>query len=286
MPAIIYWAVPGFVLLLLLELAWCHWRGSEAIKGYATADTFASLAMGLGNLLTAAIWKVVAVAVLFAAYEFRLFEIPVDTWWAWALVIVGDDLCYYWFHRFGHRVRIGWAAHVNHHSSEHYNLSTALRQSWTGPILKVWFFVPLVLIGFHPLLVVTAQALNLLYQFWIHTEAIKRLPTPLEWLFNTPSHHRVHHGSNPQYLDKNYAGIFIVWDRLFGSFEPEIEPVRYGLTKSLGSFNPIKIAFHEWVSMTRHAIRAKRWKNKILYFLMPPDWDPKEPDEPVLHLQS
>ena len=202
------------------------------------------------------------------------------------MVILGDDLCYYWFHRFGHRVRLGWAAHVNHHSSNFYNLSTALRQSWTGPVLKVWFYLPLVLIGFHPLMVVTAQAISLIYQFWIHTEAIGRLPRPIEAVFNTPSHHRVHHGANPQYLDRNYAGIFIIWDRLFGTFTPETEPARYGLTKPLETRNPVKIAFHEWVSMTRHAIRAKRWKNKFLYFLMPPDWDPREPDEPQLHLQS
>lgn len=286
MPAIIYFAVPIFIGLLLLEFFWMRWRPRPGQKGYETSDTLASLAMGLGNMAVAAVWKTVALGALFWAYQHRLWDLPLDQPWIWLLVILGDDFCYYWFHRFGHRVRLGWAAHVNHHSSSYYNLSTALRQSWTGPLLKVWFYLPLALCGIHPLMIVTAQAISLLYQFWIHTEVIRKLPAPLEWLLNTPSHHRVHHGSNAQYLDRNYAGIFIVWDRLFGTFAPEQEVVNYGLTKPLESRNPVWIAFHEWVAMLTHVWRARHWKNKLAYLVMPPDWDPKDADEPRLHLQS
>ena len=276
MPAIIYWAVPGFVLLLLAEYFYLRRSPASteklAPKGYETADTFASLSMGLGNMLTAGLWKVVAVGLLFAVYEQRLWSVPTNAWWAWGLMIFADDLVYYCFHRFSHRVRLGWAAHVNHHSSGYYNLSTALRQSWTGPLLKIWFYLPLAWLGFHPLMIVTAQAISLIYQFWIHTEVIERLPRPIEWLMNTPSHHRVHHGRNAMYLDKNYAGIFIIWDRMFGTFVPETQPVEYGLTTPLQSRNPVWIAFHEWIAMLRCAWRAKRWKNKVRYVLMPPDW--------------
>ncbi len=286
MPAIIYWSVPIFLGLLLLEIAWFRWRPDPQALGYEKRDALASLSMGLGNLVTAAAFKTVAIGLMVLVYQYRLWTVPMDAWWAWALLILGDDFCYYWFHRFGHRVRLGWAAHVNHHSSQYYNLSTALRQSWTGPVLKVWFYLPLAFLGFHPVMIVTGQAISLLYQFWIHTEAIGRLPRPLEAVMNTPSHHRVHHGSNPQYLDRNYAGIFIIWDRLFGTFTPEGEKVHYGLTKPLNTYNPVKIAFHEWISMLTHAWRARHWKNKIKYLLMPPDWDPSEPDEPQLHLQT
>ncbi len=289
MPAIIYWSIPIFLAFIAGELLLMHLarrRGEAVFQGYERTDTAASLAMGVGNLVVAAAWKTVAVAVLFWAYQFHLFEVPVDAWWAWAALILAEDFCYYWFHRFGHRVRMGWAAHVNHHSSTYFNYSTALRQSWTGPFFKVWFFLPLVLVGFHPLMVVTANALNLLYQFWVHTEMVGRMPRWFEAVMNTPSHHRVHHGANIQYVDRNYGGIFIIWDRLFGTFEPEGEKVVYGLRKEFTSRNPVWIAFHEWVSLFRHARAAKHWKNKVLYFLMPPAWDPADRDEPQLHLQS
>ncbi len=289
MPALIYWSIPIFLAFIAAEVLLmrrARRRGDAAFQGYERTDTVASLSMGVGNLIVAAAWKTVAVGVLFWTYQFHLFEVPLDAWWAWVLVIFAEDFCYYWFHRFGHRVRMGWAAHVNHHSSTYFNYSTALRQSWTGPFFKVWFFLPLVLIGFHPLMVITANALNLLYQFWVHTEMVKRMPRWFEFILNTPSHHRVHHGANAQYVDKNYGGIFILWDRLFGTFEPEVEPVAYGLRKEFTSRNPVWIAFHEWVSLLKHARAAKHWKNKALYFLMPPAWDPADRDEPQLHLQS
>lgn len=246
-------AIPGFVLLVIAEALWLH--GRDYTVGYAGTDTAASLTMGAGNVIIAGLVGLVTLLTWYVAWEYRLFDIPVTAWWSWVLLIPAEDFCYYLFHRFSHRVRLGWAAHVNHHSSQHYNLSTALRQSWTTPLYGFVFYIPLAWIGFHPLAIVVAHSINLIYQFWIHTEAIDRLG-PLEWVLNTPSHHRVHHGTNAQYIDKNYAGIFIVWDRLFGTFEREDERVRYGLTKQLTSHNPLVIAFHEWMAMGRDLRRS------------------------------
>jgi sterol desaturase/sphingolipid hydroxylase (fatty acid hydroxylase superfamily) len=168
-----------------------------------------------------------------------------------------------------------WAAHVIHHSSQHYNLSTALRQTWTGfftPGLLV--SLPLFWLGFHPLMIAFCGGINLIYQFWIHTEAVKRLPRWFEAVMNTPSHHRVHHAINPRYLDSNYAGVFIVWDKMFGTFVPERddEPIRYGIVKQLGSFNLIWAAFHEWVGIARDMWSAPGLGNKLGYLLRPPGW--------------
>jgi sterol desaturase/sphingolipid hydroxylase (fatty acid hydroxylase superfamily) len=168
-------------------------------------------------------------------------------------------------------VRLLWAAHENHHSSQHYNLSTALRQSWTTPVTGPLFWAPLALAGFAPHMILTAQAWSLLYQFWIHTESIRSLG-PLEWVLNTPSHHRVHHGSNLAYLDRNHAGILIIWDRLFGTFAPEVEPVRYGLTKNVTTFHPVRVAFHEFVAIGRDLRRAPTVRAALGYLLRPPGW--------------
>ena len=197
-------------------------------------------------------------------------------WWAWPVCFVLDDLKYYWVHRFGHRSRWFWASHVNHHSSQHYNLSTALRQTWTGAFtLGFVFALPLVLLGFHPVMIAICGGFNLIYQFWIHTEAIGKMPGWFEAVFNTPSHHRVHHATNPRYLDRNYAGVFIVWDKLFGTFEAERprdeEPIRYGIVKQLGSFNLLWAVFHEWIGMLGDIWRAP-WKHKLSYLLREPGW--------------
>lgn len=278
MSVLIAFAVPAFLLLLAVEAALTARQRVEraaAVEGplgYEVRDTAASLAMGLGNVVLAALAKGLAVALFFGAYELRLFDIGTG-FWAWVLLVPCEDLCYYAFHRAHHEVRFLWAAHVNHHSSERYNLSTALRQSWTTPFTGPIFWLPLALIGFHPLMILTAQAISLIYQFWIHTECIGRLG-PLEWILNTPSHHRVHHGANVQYLDRNHAGIFIVWDRLFGTFEPEGERVRYGLTRNIETFDPLRIAFHEWTAMARDAWHASSWREALGYVLRPPGWSP------------
>ena len=216
-----------------------------------------------GIIIAAATWL----------YQWRLLEIG-WAWWAWLACFVLDDFNYYWAHRTGHRVRWFWASHINHHSSQHYNLSTALRQTWTGFIaLSFVFRIWPVLLGFHPAMLATVAGVNLIYQFWIHTEAIGRCPRWFEAIMNTPSHHRVHHATNPRYLDRNYAGVFIVWDRLFRTFtrEDDAEPVRYGIIRQLGSFNVLWAAFHEWIGIARDVWRAP-WSAKFGYVWRVPGW--------------
>ena len=226
-------ATPGFIILVLVEMIAVK---AGARGRYDWRDSFASLTLGFGSTMAAVLVGGAVVAAYGWIYRFRLFDVPI-AWWSAALCLVLDDLAYYAFHRSAHRVRWFWASHVVHHSSEHYNLTTALRQPWTSAIsLSFAFRLPLFLIGFDPRLVLSVAGVNLVYQFWVHTEAVGRLPGWFERLFNTPSHHRVHHGVNARYLDRNYGGVFIVWDRLFGTFAGETEPVRYGLVTNLGSF--------------------------------------------------
>ncbi|HCJ81455.1 MAG TPA: C-5 sterol desaturase [Erythrobacter sp.] len=256
--------------MVLIEMLWARRARRDA---YEPRDTLTSLAFGLGSTVSALLFGGVFVALYMGLWEFRLFDVP-WTWWAFALCFVLDDLKYYWVHRFGHRVRWFWASHVNHHSSQHYNLSTALRQTWTGFLtLGFVFALPLVLLGFHPAMIAICGGFNLIYQFWIHTEAIDRMPRWFEAVMNTPSHHRVHHATNPRYLDRNYAGVFIVWDKLFGTFEPEVrgEKIRYGIVKQLGSFNLLWAVFHEWIGIAQDMWRAP-WKHKLSYLLREPGW--------------
>ncbi|MGH9916657.1 MAG: sterol desaturase family protein, partial [Pyrinomonadaceae bacterium] len=197
-------------------------------------------------------------------------------WWVFIVAFVFDDLRYYCYHRIAHRVRWVWAEHVNHHSSQHYNLSTALRQSWTGQITGMFILqVPMVLLGFHPAVIAFVYGFNLVYQFWIHTEAIGKMWRPFEFIFNTPSHHRVHHATNPRYLDANYAGTLIIWDRMFGTFVAELDEdvPRYGIVKNIGTFNPIRVAFHEWMGMLKDTFSpGLTLRQRLLYLVAPPGW--------------
>ncbi|MBB3862404.1 sterol desaturase/sphingolipid hydroxylase (fatty acid hydroxylase superfamily) [Novosphingobium hassiacum] len=267
---IVTYAVPFFVALVLAEMVWAARRAPDK---YEPRDTFTSLALGLGSTVAGAL---AAGGIWFAAmwlYDHRVATVPL-AWWAWALCFVLDDFNYYLFHRSGHRVRWFWASHVNHHTSQHYNLSTALRQTWTGPLAGSFLFrIWPAFIGFHPAMILTVGAVNLVYQFWIHTEAIGRMPRWFEALFNTPSHHRVHHATNPLYLDRNYAGVFIVWDRLFGTFQRERDdlPIRYGTVKQLGSFHLLHAAFHEWRAMLGDVWCAP-WRHKLSYLVRAPGW--------------
>lgn len=216
-----------------------RYRGQEVLCNFSLA------AMHQGaDLLTG----LLIVKLYLAMFGWKLFDIEMGPL-SFIALMVAQDFCYYWFHRASHRVRWMWAAHVVHHSSENMNFSTAFRQSLMYPFAGMWvFWLPLVVIGFDPNWVVFVVLLNLGLQFFVHTQAIKSLG-PLEWVFNTPSHHRVHHGRNPQYIDKNYAGVLIIWDKLFGTFEPEVETVIYGITKPVNSFNPLKVTFSEWRDM-------------------------------------
>lgn len=264
-------AIPLFGLSIGLEL-WLMRRGGRV--AYEPRDAAASLTMGLGNFLLGLAMAGVVLGALTWLHRFALFEIGYP-WWAFVAIFVADDFCYYWFHRLSHEWRIWWAAHVNHHSSQHYNFSTALRQTWTGTLALTWIpWLPLAVIGFPPDLIIFQMGVSLVYQFWIHTEAVDRLPPVLEAIFNTPSHHRVHHATNPRYLDANYGGILIVWDRLFGSFVPEdrAEPCRYGIVKNLGTFNPLKIAFHEWLALAVDVRAAPSLGGRLAILFGPPGW--------------
>lgn len=264
-------ATPVFIALVIAEMVWARLNGRLR---YEPRDTAASLLMGFGSVVAGALFAFLLVGLAGLLNPYRLADIG----WSWpavALCFVLDDLRYYWFHRASHRVRWLWAAHVTHHSSQHYNLSTALRQSWTGALTpELLFKVPLLLVGFPLPMILFVSGINLVYQFWIHTEAVDRLPAPLEWLFNTPSHHRVHHATNPDYLDSNYAGVFILWDRMFGSFVPEDrrDPPHYGIVKNLHTFNPLLIAFHEWIGMAADLAQAKSWRERLAYMFAPPGW--------------
>ena len=206
-------------------------------------------------------------------WRFRLWDLGTG-WLGWSVAIVGWDLSYYWQHRAEHEIRLLWACHVNHHSSQRYNLSTALRQPWT-PWTHLLFYPAWALVGVRPWMIVAAEGFDLIYQFWVHTEAIDRMPRWFEAIFNTPSHHRVHHGSNNQYLDRNYGGILIVWDRLFGTFRAEDERVVYGLTKNIDTFNPFRIAFHEYAAIGRDVRATPRWRDRLRILVRGPGWQPE-----------
>ena len=265
--------VPVFVALVVGEVALLAIRRREG--AYDGADTLTSLLMGFGSTMSGLLLKGIGFGVLMLVWRFRLWTIPA-TPLAFVACFVLDDLRYYWSHRLSHRVRWFWANHVVHHSSQHYNLSTALRQPWGGELTGlVLLQAPLALIGFHPLIIVFAASANLIYQFWIHTEAIDRLPRWIEPVFNTPSHHRAHHARNPRYLDSNYAGTLIVWDRLFGTFVPEdrADAPRYGLIHNIGTFNPVSVATHEYRSIWRDATaRGLTLRQRAAYVFAEPGW--------------
>jgi sterol desaturase/sphingolipid hydroxylase (fatty acid hydroxylase superfamily) len=267
---LVLYSIPAFIVLMALEIVWA--RKNPERRGYELRDTRASLSMGILNVGFSAAAKLVSIPFFAWVYSHRLVDIGnPHSAWSWLFLLVAEDFFYYWFHRSHHEVRLLWAAHVNHHSSEHYNLSTALRQALLTPLTGPIFWAPLALLGYPPWMILTAQAWSLLYQFWLHTEAIDRIG-PLEWILNTPSHHRVHHGKNVRYLDRNHGGIFIVWDRLFGTFEVEAEPVIYGLTKDIKTFNLLQIGFHEVAAIAYDVRRAPGLRAKLGYLFAPPGW--------------
>lgn len=225
--------------------------GRSSSPRFSWAESWASLGVAIGHRFTNYFATGVTLAIYYWAWELRPWTIPLNNCWAIGGLFGGLEFCYYWYHRAAHQYRWLWATHSVHHSSRYFNLSAAYRLGWTGLLSgNFLFFLPLCWLGFHPLAVMTGLGLNLLYQFWIHTELIPKLG-PLEWIFNTPSHHRVHHAANPEYVDRNYGGVLILCDRLFGTFtaeRPQLRP-RYGLTDQWYSTNPVAIACHEWHRM-------------------------------------
>ncbi|OKI81674.1 sterol desaturase family protein [Micromonospora sp. CB01531] len=271
-PAVLY-AVPAFLLLIIIEAVSYRFLPDDDERGYELRDTTTSLSMGLGSVLIGVPWKLVTAGVYAALWLVSPIHLSPASWWTWVLLFFADDLAYYSFHRLHHEVRVFWASHVVHHSSVHFNLSTALRQSWT-PMTSLPFWLPLALLGIPPWMIFLQQSISLLYQFFLHTERINVLPRPIELVFNTPSHHRVHHGANAEYLDRNYAGILIVWDRLFGTFEPEQAAVRYGLTKNINTYNPLRVATHEFAAIWADARAARTWRDRLGYVFGRPGWQP------------
>lgn len=272
LPDVVEYAIPAFILLIIFEVVVWRWKKSG---DYEWRDSAASITMGVGNNIIGFLGGALVIGIYFAAHQIAVFDFGFSVW-AFIACFFAEDLAYYWFHRVSHERRWFWASHIVHHSSQHYNLSTALRQSWTGIIGCTWiFWIPLILLGFDPLMVIFFQGISLVYQFWIHTETIGKLG-PLEWVLNTPSHHRVHHAVNNKYIDANYAGVLIIWDRLFGTFVPEGADgkPRYGIVRQLGTFNPLVIAFHEWIAMFRDVFSAKDLRSVAGYLFGPPGWKP------------
>jgi sterol desaturase/sphingolipid hydroxylase (fatty acid hydroxylase superfamily) len=268
------YAIPFFLVTLALEpllLAQAR-RSGRSVAGYEWRDTLASIGMGLVSLVFVGIINFGVFALAEVLWAHRFCDLGRGLL-GWTVAIVGWDLSYYGYHRVEHENRLLWACHVSHHSSRRYNLSTALRQPWT-PVFGVVFYSVWSLAGVSPWMIMVSGGVNLVYQYWVHTEAVDRTPRWFEAVFNTPSHHRVHHGSNPQYLDRNYGGIFIVWDRLFGSFEPEGEPVVYGLTKNIESYSLFAIAFQEYLSIALDMWRAKDLRERLGIVAHGPAWRP------------
>lgn len=254
---------PAFALVVLLfaviELVWRRRSG----RGYDFGSLGGNFGVMLGRGVTSLLNGGIIAAVQFAVYSLAPIQWAIDDWRTWVVGFVVLEFFYYWEHRFSHTIRWLWTAHAVHHSANEFTLPAAFRLGWTAAISGGWVvLLPMALMGFHPLVIGTLLVVNLRYQYFLHTEAVGKLG-PLEWVFNTPSHHRVHHGSNPEYLDTNFGGVLIVFDRLFGTFveERDDEPVRYGLTKPVTSNNPFVIAFHEWANLWRDLKEVRSFRS-------------------------
>ncbi|MEP6941167.1 MAG: sterol desaturase family protein [Rudaea sp.] len=265
---------PVFIACIALEA--CYWRRRDA-RIYSWVDTFSNAGLALMHQASDAVAWLLVIGVYYLVYRYRMFDLPTNAWTI-AGLFLAQDFFYYFFHRASHRIRWMWASHVTHHSSERLNLSTAFRQSLTYPISGMWlFWLPLAFIGFAPKNIVAVVAINLGFQFFVHTQAIGRLGW-IEKIFNTPSHHRVHHARNAKYLDRNYAGVLIVWDKLFGSFveEDPAVPCEYGIVGHgdggwSRSHNPLKLTFHEWIAMLRDAAHAGNLRGVRTQLFGPPE---------------
>ena len=244
---------------------------------YKKSDTLCTIGLLLGNIIVAFAIKGTVLAFHIYLYQFRAFDFvnQIPIWALWIITFISIDLVFYIYHRMSHRIRFLWAIHLSHHSSEEMNFAVSFRQAWFGPISKIPFFMVLPLLGFDPTIVAVAGVISTLWGIVGHTQLIGKLG-PLEWIFNTPSHHRVHHGSNKQYIDKNYGNLLIIWDRMFGTFEPEEEAVKFGLVNNVNTFNPVKVTFMAWVSMIND-IKQKNSLSEVIKVIFGP---------PVTHVKE
>jgi sterol desaturase/sphingolipid hydroxylase (fatty acid hydroxylase superfamily) len=266
-------AIPVFFVLIALELVITRLLERDY---YRLSDSLNDLSCGiLQQLLELFVKTSLFAGYLFLYERYRVLDVPGASLAAWVLCFLGVDLLYYWFHRLSHEVNAFWAAHVVHHQSEDYNLAVALRQGAFQGWFSWFFYLPLAVLGFPPLMFLAVSSFNTLYQFWIHTRTIGRLG-PLEWVLNTPSNHRVHHGRNPRYIDRNHGGTLIVWDRLFGTYQREEEEPVYGITNPLRSWNPVWANLHYWVELWDKAKRTRRLSDRLRLFVKPPGWQPDD----------
>ena len=259
---------PIVLAMILVEVFVSNWDNKTL---YKKSDTLCTAGLLIGNILMVYAFKGLTLGLHFYLYQFRIFDVNqvMPIWLLWVTTFILIDLVFYIYHRMSHRVRFLWAIHMSHHSSEEMNFAVSFRQAWLGPVSKIPFFIFLPLIGLDPTMIVVAGVISTLWGIVGHTQIIHRLG-PLEWIFNTPSHHRVHHGSNKQYIDKNYGNLLIIWDRLFGTFEPEEEVVTFGLVNNVNTYNPIKITFMGWSSMFKDIRNSQSFKEALYLFLGPP----------------
>jgi sterol desaturase/sphingolipid hydroxylase (fatty acid hydroxylase superfamily) len=269
-PNYIVFAIPIFLLFILAEVLLEVFKYKKGT--YRLNDAIANLGIGIGEQVFSVFSRAVMLMLYEFVYQYRLFSLPSNIFTGILLLFLFDFI-FYWAHRFGHEVNLGWGGHIVHHSSEEYNLTVALRQPWFFSMMTFVMFLPIALFGFSPMLLLIVSGIDILYQFWIHTQFVPKLGF-LEWFLNTPSHHRVHHGRNPQYIDKNYGGIFIIYDRLFGTFEEEKEEVVYGITTPLNSWNPSWANIHYYIDLWKQTKQMKTLKDKFLLWIKPPGWLP------------
>jgi len=263
--------IPVFILLIAIEVGI---NLKQKLKLYELKDSVACITMGLGVVAIGIFTKLFYYYFFSTLFEYRIFNLE-NSWWMWTLLVFADDFSFYWHHRLSHHIRILWAAHVQHHSSQKLNFSVALRQSWGEPFYKFLFYMWLPIIGFDPIYIIMMQSISLIYQFFQHTDLIKSLGF-FELFMNTPSHHRVHHAVQAKYLDRNHAGIFIIWDKIFGTFAAEEEQLKpiYGITNNINSHNPINIATHEYINIFKDLKNTNGLLNKLKIIFYPPGWDP------------
>jgi len=265
--------VPIVLTMIFVELVISNWQNK---KYYKRADSLCTTGLLTGNIIVAFSIKGLILALHFYLYQFKVIELAsiLPLWAMWVLTFIMIDLVFYVYHRMSHRIRFLWAIHLSHHSSEEMNFAVSFRQAWFGPISKVPFFMVLPLIGLDPTIIAVAGVISTLWGIVGHTQIIGKLG-PIEWFFNTPSHHRVHHGSNKQYIDKNYGNLLIIWDRLFGTFEAEKESVSFGLVKNVNTFNPMKITFMIWSDMYHEIKNSKNFSHALRLFFGPPQTQEK-----------
>ena len=265
---------PIVLAMIFLEILVSNFRNQNF---YKRGDTLCTVGLLLGNIIVAFAIKGIVLAFHIYLYQFRVFDFvnEVPIWVLWIMTFISIDLVFYVYHRMSHRIRFLWAIHLSHHSSEEMNFAVSFRQAWFGPISKIPFFMVLPLLGFDPTIIAVAGVISTLWGIVGHTQVIDKLG-PLEWIFNTPSHHRVHHGSNKQYIDKNYGNLLIIWDRMFGTFEPEEEAVKFGLVNNVNTFNPVKVTFMAWVSMINELKQKNSLSEVIKVIFGPPVTHVKE----------